>query len=272
LTSGPGDPATRFTARRSVAPPLVAVPAYLLRAGRVRGWADSASAVPDAYTDALRRAGLRPVMLAPAERGSAAEILEPFAGLVLLGGGDVDPARYGGPAHPAIYGVESERDELELSLAGAAVHGGLPLLAICRGLQVLDVALGGTLVPHLPDRADLAEHGRPSTAGGAAVHDVLIDHGSRLAAAVGGRWLSDCVSIHHQAVDRLAEPLVVTARSGDGVIEAVETAPGGDWLLAVQWHPERTAAVDRRQQAIFDAFGAAVRRTRPAPECPSPSA
>jgi putative glutamine amidotransferase len=209
-------------------------------------------------------------MLAPAEQGSAAEILEPFAGLVLLGGGDVDPARYGGPPHPAVYGVEPKRDELELSLAEAAVRRGLPLLAICRGLQVLDVALGGTLVPHLSDVADLAEHGRPSTESGASVHDVLIDHGSRLAAAVGDGWLSDCVSIHHQAVDRLAEPLVVTARSRDGVIEAVETAPGGAWVLAVQWHPERTAAVDRRQQAIFDAFGAAVRRTLPASQCPSP--
>jgi putative glutamine amidotransferase len=206
-------------------------------------------------------------MLAPAERGSAAEILAPFDGLALLGGGDVDPARYGAPGHPAVYGVEPERDELELCLARGAVHAGLPLLAICRGLQVLDVALGGTLLPNLPDCAAFAEHGRPSTEGGAAVHDVLIDHGSRLAAAVGGGLLSGCVSIHHQAIGRLAEPLVVTARSQDGVIEAVETAPGHGWVVAVQWHPERTAATDRRQQAIFDAFGAVVRRARHSRVC-----
>jgi gamma-glutamyl-gamma-aminobutyrate hydrolase PuuD len=243
-----------------MAAPLVAVPAYVLRPGRVQGWADSATAVPDAYTDALVRAGVRPVMLAPADGGNAAEILEPFAGLVLLGGGDVDPGRYGAVPDPHVYGVEPARDELELTLAREAVDRGLPLLAICRGLQVLDVALGGTLCQHLPDLPRFVNHGRPSAEQGAAVHDVVIEPGSRLAEAVGEQRLPGCVSVHHQAADRVAGPLVVTARSPDGVIEALEARPEAGWALAVQWHPERTAATDRRQQAVFDAFAATVRR------------
>ncbi len=243
--------------------PLVAMPAYLLAAGRVRAWADSALAVPEAYVAALRRAGLRPVMLAPGEDGEAAEVLEPFDGLVLVGGGDVEPARYGAPGHPAVYGVDPERDELEIALAREAVASGLPLLAVCRGQQVLDVALGGSLIPHLPDRPGLAGHGRPSGDGEATVHEVLVSDGSRLASAVGPGPLEGCVSVHHQAIDRVAEPLVVTGRSRDGVIEAVETPPGEGWVLAVQWHPERAASADPAQQAIFDAFGQAVRRLSP---------
>jgi putative glutamine amidotransferase len=199
-------------------------------------------------------------MLVPAGGGLAAEVLEPFDGLVLLGGGDVDPARYGAVSHPEVYGVDPDRDDLELDLAQEAVAAGLPLLAICRGLQVLDVALGGTLLQHLPDLPRLAEHGRPQADRGAALHDVVIERGSRLAEAVGGEALADCVSVHHQATDRVAGALVVTARSHDGLIEALETPDGAGWAVAVQWHPERTAATDRRQQAIFDAFGRVVRR------------
>ena len=238
--------------------PLVAVPAYVLRAGRVSGWEDGATGVPDAYTAALMRAGVRPGMLALADDGGAEEVLEPFAGLVLIGGGDVSPDRYAGAWHPQVYGVEADRDELELALAREAVRAQLPILAICRGLQVLNVALGGTLLQHLPDLAGIDAHGRPATDGKAAEHAVSIAPGSRLAEAVGGQVLSACTSIHHQAADRVAPGLVATAHSDDGLIEALETEPGDGWVLAVQWHPERTAAGAPRQQAIFDAFASVV--------------
>jgi len=239
--------------------PLVAVPAYVLRPGRVSGWEDGASGVPDAYTHALLRAGVRPAMLALVDRAPAEELLEPFAGLVLVGGGDVSPHRYAADWNPAVYGVEPDRDELELALAREAVKNDLPVLAICRGLQVLDVALGGTLHQHLPDLPQLHAHGRPATDGRPAAHRVLIEPGSRLAQAVDGDELPFCTSIHHQAANQVAPGLVVTARSPDGVIEALETGPEAGWVLAVQWHPERTAATAPRQQAIFDAFGSAVR-------------
>ena len=239
--------------------PLVVVPAYHLRPGRVSGWADSAAAVPTSYTAGLRRAGLRPVILASPDPGPAAEILAPFAGVVLVGGGDVDPVHYGEVAQSEVYGVEPDRDALELDLARAAVELGLPMLAICRGIQVLNVALGGTLVQHLPDRPGTDRHGRPASDGAAAMHDVRIEPGSRLAAAAdGAAVLPECTSIHHQAADRVAPGLVVTGRSADGVVEALET-DGAGWLLAVQWHPERTAATDPRQQALFDVFAGAVR-------------
>jgi putative glutamine amidotransferase len=239
--------------------PFVAVPAYHLRPGRVAGWQDGAAAVPTAYSAALSRAGVRPAILAAPDPGPMDEVLAPFAGVVLLGGGDVDPARYHQVPEPEVYGIAPDRDALELELTRSALAAGLPLLAICRGVQVLNVALGGTLVQHLPDRAGTGAHGRPERDGTPAAHEVWVEPDSRLAAALGGATvLPDCVSIHHQAPDLVAPGLVVTARSADGVVEALETSAGG-WVLGVQWHPEQTAATDSRQQAIFGAFAVATR-------------
>jgi putative glutamine amidotransferase len=225
----------------------------------VAGWQDGAAAVPTAYTAALSRAGVRPAILVGPDPGSIDDVLSLVDGVVLLGGGDVNPALYHQAPEPEVYGIEPDRDALELELSRSAVAAGVPLLAICRGAQVLNVALGGTLVQHLPDRAGSGAHGRPESDGTPAVHDVTVQVGSRLAAALGGAdVLPDCISIHHQAADRVAPGLVVTARSADGVVEALEaTTPG--WVLGVQWHPERSAATDPRQQAIFDAFALAVR-------------
>jgi putative glutamine amidotransferase len=237
--------------------PPIAVPAYHLKAGRVTGWDDEAEAVPRNYVDAFRRAGVRPAMLAAPEPGGPAEVLAPFSGLALLGGGDVDPSRYADHHAPEVYGIDEERDELELALACHAVDTGLPVLAICRGLQVLNVALGGTLHQHLPS-VGIKGHGAPDAAGEPRVHDVVVEPESRLAAALGhAGGLSGCVSIHHQAPDEIAPILVAVARSRDGLIEGLETGPAAPWVLAVQWHPERTAASDQHQQAIFDAFGRA---------------
>ena len=245
---------------RSPSVPLVAVPAYVLRPGRVRGWEDGAAAVPAAYLQALRRAQLRPMVLTAPEPCPAAELLAPFSGLVLLGGGDIDPSRYGATRHPAVYGTEPDRDDLELDLARAAVASTLPLLAICRGLQVLNVAFGGSLHQHLSDLQGAGRHGTPGGDAERVSHEVRIRPGSRLAAATGSTRLAGCVSVHHQAVDRVAPGLVVTAETPDGVVEALETPRDRDgWVLAVQWHPERSAATDAGQQALFDAFGAAVR-------------
>lgn len=242
--------------------PLVAVPAYGLLPGRVTGWLDGAAAVPTSYTSALSRAGVRPAVLVAPDPGPIEDVLAPFAGVVLLGGGDVDPARYGQLPEPEVYGIQPDRDALEVDLARSAVAAGVPLLAICRGAQVLNVAFGGTLVQHLPNRVAMGAHGRPELDGTPAVHDVTVHPASRLAAALGGATvLSGCTSIHHQAADRVAPGLLVVARSTDGVVEALETSTQG-WALAVQWHPERTAGSDPRQQAIFDAFGAAVRGWR----------
>jgi putative glutamine amidotransferase len=250
---------------RSPSSPLVAVPAYRLAPGRVRGWADGAAAVPSAYIEALWRAGVRPVLLASPDPTPPADVLAVFAGLVLVGGGDIEPSHYGETRHPAVYGTDPERDDFELGLVRAAVAATLPLFAICRGLQVLNVAFGGTLIQHLADRPGTGVHGMPPADDSRVSHDVSILGGSRLAAAAGARTLAGCVSVHHQAVDRMAPGLVATAHSADGVIEALETpADRAGWVLAVQWHPERTAAADPAQQALFDAFGAAVRASSPA--------
>jgi putative glutamine amidotransferase len=240
---------------------LVAVPAYRLQPGRVRGWADGAAAVPDAYLGALHRAGVRPVLLPSPDSGPPAELLGPYAGLVLVGGGDIEPSHYGETRHPAVYGTEPERDDLELGLVRAAVAATLPLFAVCRGLQVLNVAFGGSLIQHLPDRPGTMSHGMPPADDAQAAHDVSVVEGSRLAAAVGSLSVGRCLSVHHQAVDRIAPGMIATAHSADGVVEALETpADRAGWVLAVQWHPERSAATDPTQQALFDAFGAATRQ------------
>ena len=232
--------------------PLVAIPTYHLHAGRVIDWARGGYAVPEGYVVALQRAGVRPVLLPPALGADPTEVLAPFDGLLLAGGGDVDPDRYGATStHPAVYGVDATRDEAELSLVPAAAALDLPTFAICRGMQVLNVALGGTLHQHLPDLSGLDLHGHP-TEDSSVLHEVRIAGGSRLAGACGREDLR-CTSHHHQGVDRLADDLRAVAWSGDGLIEAVE--PEGDrWVVGVQWHPEMTAGEDPSQQALFDEF------------------
>lgn len=236
------------------AAPLVAIPTYHLPAGRVVDWARGGYAVPEGYVAGLDRAGVRGLLLPPATTAGPDELLAPFDGLLLAGGGDVDPARYGGgDPHPAVYGVDPVRDESELGLVRAAITAGVPVFAICRGMQVLNVALGGALHQHLPDLSGLDLHGHP-TGQSSVLHDVKVPPGSRLAAACG-REVLRCTSHHHQGVARLADGLVAVAWSGDGLIEAVEMHDAaGPWVVGVQWHPELTAADDPGQQAMFDGF------------------
>jgi putative glutamine amidotransferase len=179
-------------------------------------------------------------------------LLDGCDGLLLAGGGDIDPPRFGQEADSNVYGIERDRDETEIELVRSALERSLPTLAICRGLQVLNVALGGTLHQHLPDLPGLIPHGTP-VLDESVYHDIQLTAGSRVAKACG----TDVVtgrSHHHQAVDRLGDGLVVAGTSPDGLIEAIEpdTFPG--WLVAVQWHPEDTAPSDPAQQGLFDAL------------------
>lgn len=239
--------------------PLVAVPASRVAAGRIQGWGAGAYAVADTYVAALRRAGARPVLLTGPEPEPAAEVLAPFAGLMLAGGGDVDPLRYASWQDERVYGVEPDRDELELALVAAAVDAGIPILAICRGAQVVNVAFGGTLHQHLPGALGRGAHGDP-TSGVLVTHGVQVTPGSRLEEAVGAKRLGSCTSIHHQGIDRVGDGLVAVGWSDDGLVEALEPAEGTGWLVAVQWHPEITAASDAEQQALFNAFAHQARR------------
>jgi putative glutamine amidotransferase len=210
--------------------------------------------LPGDYVDAVRRAGGIPLLI-PAGEPRLDALLALLDGLILSGGGDLDPAHYASPGHPAIYEVDPERDATELALARCAVAAGLPALCICRGLQVLNVALGGTLVEHLPDEVDGAVTHRHEPSGPTR-HPIWPLPGTRLAALLGTSAF-EATSWHHQAVRDLAPGLVSAARAADGTVEAVES-PAYPGLLAVQWHPEMTAAGDLRQQRLFDALTAAA--------------
>lgn len=220
------------------------------RLGETARWPyPRAAALPRAYLDAVARAGGQAVVVDDVVDAPA--LVRRVDALVLTGGPDVDPACYGGEPHPAVYGADREVDEWECALARAAVAHGVPTLAICRGLQVLNVAYGGTLYPHLPEDPGVAPHGEPGVAGGARRHDVELEPGSLLATVTGGTSVRASCH-HHQAVDRPGEGLAVTARAADGVVEALEL--DGAFVLAVQWHPEDTAGTDPAQQRLFDAI------------------
>jgi putative glutamine amidotransferase len=183
----------------------------------------------------LSAAGALPVLVPPVGK-AARDVVSRLDALVLCGGGDLSPSTYGGTGHPRIYGVNADRDETETALIAAADERRLPILAICRGAQVLNVARGGSLYPHLPDVVGHEEHsgGR----GEYGRHDVVVSGGSRLAGAVGaaGTERRNVATHHHQAIDRLGHGLVVVARADDGTVEAVEDP--GRFVIGVQWHPE----------------------------------
>ena len=238
--------------------PLIAVVAYHLDGTRVPRWPEGGYGVPALYLDTLRRAGARTAILAPGEDGEPEDILEPFDGLLLVGGGDIDPARYGGTTNEHIYGVEPDRDEAEIALLHAAERIALPTLCICRGIQVMNVAYGGTLLGHLPDVSGLQVHGVPLD-GSQTIHDVIVESGSRLSAVTKSDRIAS-LSHHHQGIDRVGDGLVVTGRTEDGLVEAIERVvpdpddPNAPWILGVQWHPEETAERDPTQQALFEAL------------------
>ncbi len=209
--------------------------------------------LPRQYVDCLAEAGLEAAIL-PTGSGS---VLDRAGGLVLVGGGDLDPRTYGGKPHPTNYMVDAERDAFELRLLDRALAAGMPVLAICRGMQILNVAFGGDLVAHIPERYGTTVcHRLPPRE--PVAHPVSVTANTRLAAALGDTEVQG-MSWHHQAVDAVGEGLLVTAHADDGVVEGVETEDGS-WVVGVQWHPELDAAENAPQRALFRAFAEAVGR------------
>ena len=206
-------------------------------------WDQEAVLLPRNYVEAIRRAGGFAVMLPPDAGlvGDPEEALELIDGLVLAGGADIDPASYGQAQHAETAGTVLERDAFEIALVRAAIERDLPVLGICRGMQLLNVALGGTLLQHLPERFGHHEHRRVVGSFDGADHDVDVSEGT-LAMRVVDEASHATKSHHHQGVDRLGEGLRVSAISpGDGLAEAIEL-PGKRFVLGVQWHPEADAA------------------------------
>jgi len=207
--------------------------------GVVRAW-DGAqrTGANAAYLSSVVNAGGVPLLLSPLIGAAmAARALDAADGLVLTGGEDMDPAWYGAEPSPFAHPPRRDRDLFELALFAAARQRGMPILGICRGIQLINVALGGTLWQHLPgERPSVVEHDRRD-ARSTRTHEVTLQAGSR-AAGVLGRTAMAVNSFHHQGIRELAPPLRASGWAEDGLVEAVEAAPGEPWLLAVQWHPE----------------------------------
>ena len=245
-------------------------------------WQLPAALLPLGYAEQVAAAGGVPVLLPPLPGESAA--VRRLDAVILSGGGDLDPAGYGAAPHPETTRVQPGRDRAELDLLAAALAAGLPVLAICRGLQILNVSRGGTLEQHLPDG------GHSAAAGTFGSHPVRVAPGSRLASVLGppdgggALWL-DVPTAHHQAIGRLGDGLVATAWAADGTIEAVELSSGAErrsggsggssprastdrdeFLIAVQWHPEQ--GTDPR---LFRALTNAARHPVPGSAKPAPA-
>jgi putative glutamine amidotransferase len=209
---------------------------------------------------AVQQAGGVPVLLPPQLDVESLETLwSRLDGLVLTGGGDLDPARFGEARHPAVYEVSAARDELELTLSRRAVDDDVPVLAICRGIQVLNVALGGTLHQDIPSQIPAALQHSQKAPRHEATHAVkVMGEGTRLGTIVGDLELN-VNSFHHQAIRTLGAGLREVAWAPDGVIEGVEL-PGDAFVVGVQWHPEELVAHDRAARSLFAAVVDAARR------------
>ncbi len=246
--SGAPVPAGRTGVEASAKPalrpgaPIIGLTTYLEQA-QTGVWDVPASFLPKVYFEAVNRAGGIAVLLPPqpVDDDIANRVLDGLDGIIITGGKDVDPARYGQEPHPTTDTPRRDRDAWEDALLTAAIDRGLPFLGICRGAQVLNVALGGTLIQHLPDVIGTTRYNLGN--GVFAQNEVAVESGSTLATLVGDEL--GVKSYHHQAIDELADGLIVTARSDDGTIQAVElpTVPFG---VAVQWHPEEDLAEDVR--------------------------
>ena len=209
------------------------------------------------YLRAIEAAGGLPVVLPPLERDAVAPLLDYLDGICLSGGPDLDPESYGARAHPELGPIEPEVDRFELEVARLAWEKKLPVLAICRGAQALNVARGGTLIQHLPGEERVALDHRQTEPGDTPTHSVEVDPGTLLAEQVGAGEI-EVNSFHHQAVDKLGRDLKIVACSPDGVVEGIE-APERPFVLGVQWHAEALAQRPE-QAALFTGLGNAARR------------
>ena len=215
-----------------MARPVVGITTYVEEATWGH-WRASAALIPFAYVQSVERAGGRPLLVPPGDDG-VEETLDALDGLVLSGGNDLDPAAYGAEAHAETSGVRPERDQAELALLEGALARDMPVLAVCRGSQLLNVARGGDLVQHLPEVVGHEQH--REVAGVFSSHGIRVDPESRLGAIVGGEH-APVQSHHHQGFGRVGEGLRETAWADDGTLEAVED-PSKRFALGVLWHPE----------------------------------
>lgn len=214
--------------------PVIGIAACLERA-RWSFWDQRAHLVADSYVSALASAGAVSVLL-PVTDHDPAEILSRVDALVLIGGADIDPDAYNAVRDPRTEATYTRRDEFELALTNAALERGLPFLGICRGMQILNVARGGTLCQHLTDAEAVTTHRRALGTFEGTERSIILAPGSLAARAVGGTvHIGHCH--HHQAIDQIGHGLVVSGRAEDGVPEAIEDRTG-QWVLGVQWHPE----------------------------------
>ncbi|MEV0577729.1 gamma-glutamyl-gamma-aminobutyrate hydrolase family protein [Streptomyces sp. NPDC050392] len=210
--------------------PLIGISTYLVASARWGVWDLPATLLPAGYARLVREAGGVAVLLPPDAPELAASLVARLDAVVVAGGPDVDPGRYGAGRDPRTGPAAPERDGWETALIAAALDSGTPLLGICRGMQLLNVASGGTLTQHLDG------HTGPDGATGVfGTHRVTPVPGTRYASMVPG--VCDVPTYHHQAVDRIGAGLVASAHADDGTVEAVER-PGPGWVLGVQWHPE----------------------------------
>ncbi|MFI1052102.1 gamma-glutamyl-gamma-aminobutyrate hydrolase family protein [Streptomyces griseoruber] len=227
--------------------PLIGVSTYLEAGARWGVWELDAALLPAGYPRLVQRAGGLAALLPPDAPGHAAATVARLDGLVIAGGPDVEPVRYGAERDPRTGPPARERDAWELALIDAALAAGVPLLGICRGMQLLNVALGGTLTQHIEGHAEVV--------GVFGSHRVKPVPGTRYAAAVPEE--SSVPTYHHQAVDRLGTGLVPSAYAADGTVEAVELPAADGWALGVQWHPEMGEDL-RVMRALVEAAVAAT--------------
>ena len=226
--------------------PRIGLCAALERA-RWTVWDREAFLLSRAYVDAIQRAGAIALMVPPDEwvAEHPDSVLDGLDGLVLAGGADIDPGSYDAEPHPKTVNTRPDRDSAEIALALRALRRDIPVLGICRGMQLINVALGGTLVQHLPEDVGHTDHRRQLGSFDNADHDVRLEPGS-LAARAAGRALVATKSHHHQAVDELGEGVLASGWSVlDNLVEAIEV-PDARWVLGVQWHPE----VDPRSRVV----------------------
>jgi gamma-glutamyl-gamma-aminobutyrate hydrolase PuuD len=208
-----------------------------------RGWSARAAMLPYVYVEAVRRSGGRAVLLPPGgDDREASETVADLDGLLVTGGPDIDPVRYGAARHPKTQAPATLRDAWDLAVTSHALRLGVPLLAICRGMQVLNVCRGGTLHQHLPDLVGHGRHDGPPN--GFGLHRVRVSPDSALAAILPENGFFEVPTHHHQSVDLLGDGLKAVAWEEDGTIEAVEAGPSNvdgvsGFLVGVQWHPEQ---------------------------------
>ena len=203
---------------------------------------------PNDYINAVRKGGGVPILLPP-EETNIARIIETLDGIILIGGGDVNPQRYNGAEHSTIYWINDQQDKTELKLAELGLKSEIPILATCRGMQIINILFGGTLHAHVPDiygEQTLHRHAEDE----AIDHQIKLTEDSNLAQLLGVSSFS-AKSWHHQSIDKLAQNFKAVGYAEDGVIEAIESDEYPN-LIAVQWHPEISAKDNPLQQKLFD--------------------